>query len=90
MKKLKVLKKFKKPKIVEKKLGRSGCWGFCYWEKPLIEIEKSAKGKKRLKYVVHELLHYVFGPSLPEYKVLKAERIIGDALWDQKYRRIDE
>ncbi len=90
MTKLKVRKKFKKPRIIERKLGRSGCWGFCYWDKNRIEIDVRLKGRMRLRTTLHELLHFVFGPDLPEYKVLSAEKIIGNALWDQKYRRIDE
>ena len=83
-------RRIKKLKIVEKKLGREKAWGFCYWDKPKIEIDVRAKGKKRLGYLVHELIHKAFGPELAEYKVIIAERIIRDGLWQDNYRQVDQ
>jgi hypothetical protein len=83
------MKKPKKIKIIERKLGRSGVWGFC-WENGRIEIDKSLKGKRRLRICIHELCHAAFGDKVSEKDVLRAEKIIGNALWEQNYRRVDQ
>jgi hypothetical protein len=77
-----------KYKVVEKRLGREGAWGFSYKGENLIELEKTLKGKRRFKVLIHEALHQVF-PDATESQILKGEKIIGNILWDQNYRRVD-
>ncbi len=83
------MKRKNKIRIVEKKLGRSLVWGVAYKYKNLIEIEQRLQKKKRLKILCHELCHKAF-PNATEREVLKAEQIIGNALWNQNYRRVDQ
>lgn len=82
------LSKKNKIKIVERGLGREGVWGFCYKEDNLIELDKNLMGKRRLMVLCHELVHKI-APDMSESAVLKAERILGNALWSQGYRRVD-
>lgn len=81
--------KHKPIKIVEKKLGRQHAWGFAYHEKNLIELDLRLRGKKRLMVLVHECIHRCFS-ELSEREVTRAEQIIGNALWEQNYRKVDQ
>jgi Zn-dependent peptidase ImmA (M78 family) len=79
----------KPPKIVERKLGREKAAGQCHDDKPLIEIDPRQDPKERLDTLIHELLHHV-APEWTEEHVAKNANIISEALWKQKYRRIEE
>jgi hypothetical protein len=78
-----------KIKIIEKKLGRSGAWGLAYRHKNLVEIDSRLSGKRRLKVLCHELAHKSF-PKATEKEISRAEQIIGNSLWEQNYRRVDQ
>ena len=81
-------RKRKKILITERRLGREKVWGFSYKGDNLVEIEKTLKGKRRFKVLIHEVLHELF-PDASETKILEAEKILGNILWDQDYRRVD-
>ena len=76
-----------KIKIVERKLGRENCIGLYDEDNSKIELEIRLKSKERLLVLIHELLHHCF-KNLSEKEVLKYEKIIGNALWEDGYRRI--
>jgi hypothetical protein len=80
--------KKKNIKIVECDLSRENVWGWAYKNENLIEIEKTLKGKERLKTLVHELCHHAFRKA-KEPQIIKAEQIIADALWKENYRKVD-
>ena len=84
-------KKYRSSKInvIEKNLGRSGVWGFAYKDHNTVELEKRLKGKKRLKVLCHELAHHAF-PKATEREITRAEQIIGNTLWKQNYRKVDQ
>lgn len=75
-------------KVKEKRLGRERVWGLAYKNKNLIEIEKKLKGKRRLCVLCHELFHKAF-PKESETNIRKAETLVGNTLWAQNYRRVD-
>jgi hypothetical protein len=77
-----------RPKVVERKLGREKAVGQFIHEQLLIEIDPRQHSRDRLGTVVHEVLHFLF-PRLPEIKIIHAERAIADALWTDRYRRIE-
>jgi len=81
-------KRPKKVKVVEKKLGRERAWGQCWIGEHLIEIEQSLKGRKKLSTLLHEALHECFN-EMSETRVLRAEKILIQILWDQGYREVD-
>lgn len=81
-------RKRKKILVTERKLGREQAWGLAYKDEKRIELEKAMRGKKRMKTLVHEALHQVF-PEASESRILKAGIIIGNILWEQSYRRVD-
>jgi hypothetical protein len=82
-------RKKNKIKVVYKKLGRSKVWGQCYQGENKIEIEERLRGKRRFFVTVHELLHDQF-PETSETKIRKAETVIGNVLWGENYRRVEQ
>lgn len=86
---MKKKRKKKKIKVVERKLGKEKVWGFAYFDDNLIEIDERLRGKRQLRTYIHELCHLSFGEKMPEYKILEAEKIIGNTLWELGYRKID-
>ena len=83
-----------KIKVVYKKLGRhkvkkGDCVGLAHVDKNLIEIEERLLAKDKFKTLIHELCHMAF-PEYSETKILKAERIIGNILWNEGYRKIEQ
>ena len=79
----------KKIKVQYRKLGREWAWGQAYKGEDFIELDPRLKGKRHLKVLVHELLHIVL-PELSETVVDKASIRIGNTLWDEKYRRVED
>jgi hypothetical protein len=82
-----------KIKVVHRKLGKEKALGMCSpgrregeW---LIEIDERLKGKMHLRVLIHELCHALF-PSCSETATLRVEKVLGDALWRQGYRRVEE
>lgn len=77
-----------KPKVVEKKLGRSGAWG--QWKSWLntIEIDPRLVGKPRLETYIHEFTHKLH-PEWSETQVCRESKAMTNFLWALYYRRID-
>lgn len=78
----------KKPKMVERKLGRELALGLCWQGEDLIEVDPRQAPKDKFITYGHELLHWCY-PDLSEEEVERGE-IIFEALWDLKYRKIEE
>lgn len=77
----------RKPKIVERKLGREGNWGQHWTDTNLIELDPRQTSKRYLVTAVHELLHVYF-PDASETRVTKTAAKIANYLWDLRYRRV--
>ena len=80
-------------RIIRRKLGKERAYGQCTpgrkadsW---LIEIDERLKGKRHLRVLIHELCHALF-PCASETATLRVEKILGDVLWRQGYRRVEE
>jgi len=74
-------------KVKYVKLGRQKAWGQAYKESNLIEIEKRARGKLRMRSLLYEGLHCCC-PEYKEYRIRKIEKLLSDMLWEQGYRRV--
>lgn len=84
--------KNKKPKIVEKKLGREQAYGQVWnWddENPLIEIDHRLKNQDRLCILTHEALHCAF-PGMSEKSVIRAAKLVSSVLWSDNYRKVEQ
>jgi len=66
---------------------------WCWDDGSVVQIQKGARGKRRLRLCVHELLHVCFPeekfPNVTESSILHAEKILADVLWAEGYRRSD-
>lgn len=80
--------KIKEVNLKNKKINGSKVLAWCWDDGSRVEIQKGVKGKRRLRYIVHELIHCSF-KNASESEVLRAEKIIGDALWAEGYRKVD-
>jgi hypothetical protein len=82
-----------KIKVVHRKLGKEKAYGLCSPGKKegewLLEIDERLRGKEHLKTLIHEVCHAVF-PNASESAVTRVEKIFGDVLWRQGYRRVEE
>jgi hypothetical protein len=81
-------KKSKKIKVIYRKLGREKAVGQCYMGNNLIEVDSRAKGRRQLKILIHEISHNIL-PEMSEAGILKIEKTMGNTLWEQGYRKID-
>jgi len=77
----------KKVTVIERKLKREKATGLAFFDDNRIEIEPRQKAKEWLYTLVHEGVHLSF-PDASEADVIRAERIIGDALWSAGIRRV--
>jgi len=78
----------KRPKIVERKLGRHGADGLC-WNDGVIEIDARLKGKRRLEILIHEIDHYLH-PEKTEDEVEEDAKNLAQLLWSERVRIVDE
>jgi len=78
----------KKIKVEDKDLSRWNAFGFATIETKLIELDHRIKGKTRLRYLIHELLHHLH-PEMSENKHKKLTKIFVDVIWKQSYRKVD-
>lgn len=87
------MKKPKKTKVVEMKLGRHkvngyNVYGFALKDRNRILIDPRQKGRTYMDTIIHEKLHLLF-PEWSESKVMRAAREITSLLWSHSYRRVD-
>jgi hypothetical protein len=87
------MKKKKKTKVIEVKLGRhrvqgKGVYGFALKDKNKILIDPRQKGRTYMDTLIHEKLHLIF-PDWSESRVIKAARELTNVLWNHSYRRVD-
>lgn len=78
----------RKPKVIQRKLGRQKALGIADDKKHIILIDPRQKSKQFLGTLIHEKLHLIF-PDWSETKVLKIERELKNFLWDNGYRKVD-
>ena len=78
----------KRPRVVEKKLGRSGALGFAY-DDGEIAIDPRQPPREYLDTLVHESLHIAF-PKMSEREIISASRTISGTLWRQNYRKVSQ
>lgn len=79
---------WRKSKVLEKKLGRSGAVGLCYWD-DTVAVDPRLDNKDYLVTSIHEQIHHHF-PDLEEDIVDQISTHIGNNLWAAKYRKIHQ
>ena len=72
-------------KVTYKRLRTN--WGWAYIGEGRIEICKTAKNKKHLEIMVHELLHLEL-PDHEEKAIVRISKMVAQALWDDGYRKL--
>lgn len=83
----------KRPKIVERKLGREQAWGqaFPHLARPKIEIDPRLSARRHLEVMCHEALHIAL-PDLVgdkgEAEIDRIGKVVADALWRGSYRKV--
>lgn len=81
-------RKSNKIEVIERRLGREGCDGLAWLGENKIEIHTDLPIKERLFVICHEVAHLAF-PEAKESEILRFEKMIGQTLWDQGYRKVD-
>ena len=81
------MKKGKKLKIVEKKLGREKAFGQTWQGDFLIEIDPRQKSKTYVNTLIHEILHNLY-PDDGETKIRKNAGVLTHYIWEKNYRRM--
>jgi hypothetical protein len=71
-----------------KKLGKQKAWGLADSD-GTIYIDPRLKGKKALEILIHECLHVLWNEEDEEQVVNKSISLC-NAIWQQRYRRIEE
>ena len=77
-----------KIKVKYKKLGKQKAWGLADSD-GTIYIDPRLKGKKALEILIHECLHVLWNEEDEEQVVNKSISLC-NAIWQQRYRRIEE
>lgn len=81
-------KKNNKIKVIYRKLGREDAWGLAHTDDNLIEIDSRLRNKRLLQVLIHESAHLAL--DLTENQILKLEKVIGNVLWQEGYRKLDK
>lgn len=77
-----------KIKVKYKKLGKQKAWGLADSD-GTIYIDPRLKGKKALEILIHECLHVLWKEE-DEEQVINKSISLCNAIWQQRYRRIEE
>lgn len=79
----------KQIKIVEKKLGKEGVWGWAEREGDvgIVALDPRMDSKRYLEVLIHEILH-TFDMEDSESRVDKSARILARELWKKGFRRL--
>jgi hypothetical protein len=77
-----------KIKVKYKKLGKQKAWGLADSD-GTVYIDPRLKGKKALEILIHECLHVLWKEEDEEQVVNKSISLC-NAIWQQRYRRIEE
>lgn len=79
--------------LSDKLIDGKRVYAYCWDDGSGLYIQKGARGKQRLRYICHELLHICFPedsfPDVKESDILRAEKIITDVLWSEGFRKPD-
>jgi len=85
--------KIEEKDLTNKKIDGRFVDAWCFEDGSKVVISKNARGKRRLRLCVHELVHVCFPsdkfPNVSEKDVLNAEKILTDVLWAEGYRKTD-
>lgn len=94
----------KRPKIVERKLGREWAWGIATFNShdrrrsPVVEVDPRLSPRRHLEVMTHEALHLAL-PHLTatgnkaddakgEREIDRIGKAVSSLLWDANYRRV--
>lgn len=77
-----------KIKVKYKKLGKEKAWGLAD-SNGTVYIDPRLKGKKALEILIHECIHILWKEE-EEEDVINKSISLCNAIWQQRYRRIEE
>ncbi len=77
-----------KIKVKYKKLGKEKAWGLAD-SSGTVYIDPRLKGKKALEILIHECIHLLWEEE-EEDDVIEKSVALCNAIWQQRYRRIEE
>jgi hypothetical protein len=77
-----------KIKVKYKKLGKEKAWGLADSD-GTVYIDPRLKGKKALEILIHECVHVLWQHE-EEEDVINKSISLCNAIWQQRYRRIEE
>jgi hypothetical protein len=77
-----------KIKVKYKKLGKEKAWGLAD-SSGTVYIDSRLKGKKALEILIHECIHILWKDE-EEEEVINKSISLCNAIWQQRYRRIEE
>ena len=77
-----------KIKVKYKKLGKEKAWGLADSD-GTVYIDPRLKGKKALEILIHECIHILWKDE-EEEEVINKSISLCNAIWQQRYRRIEE
>jgi hypothetical protein len=75
-------------RLIDRKLGKERAVGQAHHGENLIEIDPRQRSRDRLDTLCHEVIH-LLGPHLSEETVIGHANILSDALWRDRWRRIE-
>ncbi len=77
-----------KIKVKYKKLGKEKAWGLAD-SSGTVYIDPRLKAKKHLEILIHECIHLLWEEE-DEDDVIEKSVALCNAIWQQRYRRIEE
>jgi transcription initiation factor IIF auxiliary subunit len=80
--------KAKKIVVIHRKLGKERAVGLYNHNTAMITVDSDLKGKEYLSTLLHEIIHHVH-PTWAEARVLEAEKVFCNILWDQGFRKVE-
>ena len=83
------MKKYRKPSIVHRKLGREGAWGQYDFNTQTIQLDPRTPPLMAMDTLVHEALHHLL-PDMAEGTVEVTATRLAHILWGQNYRKVSQ
>ena len=83
------MRKYHKPRIINRKLGREGAWGQYEPGTRTIELDPRMSPQRSLGILVHESLHHL-QPDMSESAVEVTAARLARILWEQDYRKVHQ
>lgn len=74
--------------VRERKLGKERALGLAWASEGRVDIDPRQEPRERLNTLLHETIHCIF-PDMKENDAIRVATLMSDALWYDKYRRVE-